>query len=143
MDETRIRADILIEVDLPKGELDELKAHIEELAAPAGATVTIDGRLYPAADALHPTVRHTDELRASAEALRDLGSDVITASDDPLTVVRNLYAALDALKDAWPAISQSAGFEDPFGEDSCEFTEDIRRGFQLAVDGLWNASNSI
>lgn len=93
--------------------------------------------------ALHSTVRHTDELRATAEALRDLGFDEITASDDPLAVIRNLYATLDALKDAWPAISQSAGFEDPFGEDSFDFTEDIRRGLQLAVDGLWNASNSI
>jgi hypothetical protein len=93
--------------------------------------------------ALHSTVRHTDELRATAEALRDLGHDEITASDDPLTVVRNLYAALDAIKDAWPAISQSAGFEDPFGEDPFEFTEDVKRGLTLATEGLWNASNSI
>jgi hypothetical protein len=92
---------------------------------------------------LHSTVRHTDELRATAEALRDLGHDEITGSDDPLTVIRNLYATLDALKDAWLAISQSAGFEDPFGKDPCEFTEDIKRGFALAVEGLWSAQNSI
>ena len=92
---------------------------------------------------LHSTVRHTDELRVTAEALRDLGHEEITSSDDPLTVVRNLYAVLDALKDAWPAISQSAGFEDPFGDDPCEFTEDIKRGLTLATEGLWDAQNSI
>lgn len=92
---------------------------------------------------LHPTVRRTDELRATAEALRDLGNEEITASDDPLTVIRNLYAALDAIKDAWPAISQAAGFEDPFGDDPCEFTEDVKRGLAIAAEGLWDASNSI
>lgn len=87
---------------------------------------------------LHPTVRHTDDLRAAATALRDLGLDEISASGAPLAVLRNLHAALDALKEAWPAISQSAGFEDPFGEDSFEFTEDVKRGIELAVDGLRN-----
>lgn len=90
----------------------------------------------------HPTVAHTDGLRAAAEALRDLG-DEITASDDPLTVIRNLHAALDAVRDAWPAISRSAGFEDPFGQEPCEFTDDIKRGLDLAVSGLWAARNSI
>lgn len=91
----------------------------------------------------HSTVRHTDELRATAEAFRDLGADEIAASDDPLTVVRNLYATLDAIKDAWPAISESARFEDLASEDPCEFTEDVRRGLALATEGLWSASNSI
>ncbi|HEY6117713.1 MAG TPA: hypothetical protein VI172_17295 [Candidatus Dormibacteraeota bacterium] len=92
---------------------------------------------------LHPTVQHTDELRAAAEALRDLGTDEITTADDPLTVFRNLHATIDALHDAWPALSQSAGFEESFGQDSVEFTQDIERGLKLAVDGLWNAQGSI
>ncbi|MFI0156193.1 hypothetical protein [Streptomyces lydicus] len=89
----------------------------------------------------HPTVRHTDELRANAEALRDLGDAEIAASDDPLTVVHNLYAALGALRDAWPAIAKSAGFED--GDEATEFTDDIRRGLTLAAAGFLDVRNSI
>lgn len=48
MSETRIRADILIDVDLPKPEFDELKGRIEEVADKFKAAVTIDGRQYPA-----------------------------------------------------------------------------------------------
>lgn len=93
--------------------------------------------------ALHSTVRHTDELRAAAEALRDLDHDGIVRSDDPLTVFRNLYATLAALRDAWPALSESAGFEDFFRQEDIAFTEDIKRGLQLATDGLWSAQDAI
>lgn len=49
MSETRIRADILFEaVDLPKVEFDKLKARIGEIADEYKATVTINGRMYPA-----------------------------------------------------------------------------------------------
>lgn len=92
---------------------------------------------------LHPTVRRTDELRTAAEALRDLGFDAITGSDDPLTVIRNLHATFEALKEAWPAVSQAAGFEDPFGDGDTSFTDEVKRGIQLAVEGTWDARNSI
>lgn len=50
MTEIRIRADIHFEaVDLAKPDFDELKARIEEIADEYKATVTIDGRQYPAA----------------------------------------------------------------------------------------------
>lgn len=91
---------------------------------------------------VHPTVRLTDTLRIAAETLRALGPDQIAASDDPLTVVKNLYAALDALRDAWPAIATSAHFDD--GDQATgDFTDDITRGLKLVVDGLWDAGNSI
>lgn len=93
--------------------------------------------------ALHPTVSRTDDLRDAAEHLRDLGDKEIARSDDPLTVFRNLYAALAALRDAWPALSESAGFEDFFSQEDITFTGDIKRGLQLAVDGLWSAQNAI
>ena len=94
---------------------------------------------------LHSTVRHTDELRAAAEKLRDLSFEEIASSDDPLTVVRNLHAALDALRSAWPAISQAAHFDTPQAAEAASafFTDDIKRGLQLAADGLWDASHSI
>jgi hypothetical protein len=93
--------------------------------------------------ALHSTVRYTDDLRAAAEQLRDLGNKEIARSDDPLTVFRNLYATLAALRDAWPALSESAGFEDFFSHEDITFTDDIKRGLQLAVDGLWSAQDAI
>lgn len=93
--------------------------------------------------ALHPTVSHTDELRAAAEQLRDLGDKEIACSDDPLTVFRNLYAALGALRDAWPALSEAAGFEDFFRSEDVTFTDDIKRGLQLVVDGLWSAQDAV
>jgi hypothetical protein len=92
---------------------------------------------------LHPTVRHTDELRAAAEVFRDLGYDAIAKSDDPLTVVRNLYRTIDAINNVWPAIARSASFDDADVEANVAFAYDIRRGLKLAVDGLWDASNSI
>lgn len=50
MPEIRIYADIHIEAaDLAKPDFDELKARIEEIADEFKATVTIDGREYPAA----------------------------------------------------------------------------------------------
>lgn len=91
----------------------------------------------------HPTVRLTDELRATAEALRDLDHEEIVRSDDPLTVFRNLYVTVAALRDAWPALSESAGFEDFFRQEDVAFTEDIKRGLQLATDGLWSAQDAI
>ena len=91
----------------------------------------------------HPTVQLTDELRATAEKLRDLGHDGIVTSDDPLTVFRNLHATLDALRDAWPALSEAAGFEDFSNQEDLSFTDDIKRGLQLATDGLWTAQGSI
>lgn len=93
--------------------------------------------------ALHSTVIRTDMLRAAAEQLRDLGSEEIVGSDDPLTVFRNLHAALDALREAWPALSKAAGFEDYFREEDVTFTEDIKRGLQLVTDGLWSAQDAI
>lgn len=91
----------------------------------------------------HSTVNLTDALRAAAEGLRDLGHDEIVRSDDPLTVFRNLHATLAALRDAWPALSQSAGFEDFFKQEDLTFTNDIKRGLQLTTDGLWAAQDSI
>lgn len=96
----------------------------------------------------HPTVRYTDELRAAAESLRGLGGGQIAASDDPLTVVQNLRAALDAIRDAWPSVARSAGFADsgPQHDDVeavADFTDDIERGLKLAVDGMQTAVNSI
>lgn len=93
--------------------------------------------------ALHPTVSFTDDLRAAAEHLRDLGDTEIARSDDPLTVFRNLHAALDALRDAWPALSQAAGFEDFFSQEDITFTDDIKRGLHLTADGLWSAQDAI
>lgn len=93
--------------------------------------------------ALHSTVSCTDDLRAAAEALRDLGDKEIARLDDPLTVFRNLYATLDALRDAWPALSEAAGFEDFFSQEEITFTDDIKRGLRLTVDGLWAAQNAI
>lgn len=90
-----------------------------------------------------PTVRLTDALRENAEALRDLGAKQIAASGDPLTVFRNLHKTLAALRDAWPALSESAGFEDFFNQEDATFTDDIRRGLSLTVDSMRDASNSI
>ncbi|MFB7500006.1 hypothetical protein ACFC09_35905 [Streptomyces sp. NPDC056161] len=93
--------------------------------------------------ALHSTVSCTDDLRAAAERLRDLGDKEIARSDDPLTVFRNLYATLAALRDAWPALSEAAGFEDFFSQEDITFTDDIKRGLHLAADGLWSAQDAI
>ncbi|WP_344492097.1 hypothetical protein [Streptomyces enissocaesilis] len=93
--------------------------------------------------ALHSTVSLTDDLRAAAEHLRDLGDTEIARSDDPLTVFRNLYATLDALRDAWPALSRAAGFEDFFSQEDITFTDDIKCGLHLAADGLWSAQDAI
>ena len=91
---------------------------------------------------VHSTVRLTDTIRIASETLRALGPDQIAASDDPLTVVKNLYASLDAIRDAWPAIATSAHFDDG-NEATGAFTDDIARGLKLAADGLWDASNAI
>jgi hypothetical protein len=92
---------------------------------------------------LHPTVQFTDDLRAAAEKLRDLGADETARSDDPLTVFRNLHATIAALRDTWPALSEAAGFEDFFNQEDVTFTDDIKRGLQLTTDGLWAAQDAI
>jgi hypothetical protein len=89
---------------------------------------------------LHPSVSLTDQLRAAAEGFRDAE---IASTDDPLTIVKNLHATLEALRDAWPAVAKAASFEDPSGDEATEFTDDISRGLNLATSGLWDASNSI
>lgn len=92
---------------------------------------------------LHPTVRYTDQLREAAGKLRDLDHDDIVRSDDPLTVVRNLHATLAALRDAWPAISESAGFEDHFKREDVAFVDKVQRGLQIATDGMWDATDGM
>ncbi|UOB09116.1 hypothetical protein MQE23_08625 [Streptomyces sp. HP-A2021] len=92
---------------------------------------------------LHPTVRLTDELRAAAEQLRDLGHSQIAHSDDPLTVFRNLYATFDALVEAWPALADAAGFRDFFDEEDLGFVGDIEGGLKSAAAGLARAQDSI
>ncbi|MEU5580978.1 hypothetical protein ABZ791_30340 [Streptomyces huasconensis] len=63
----RITADILVEAfDLAKPDFDDLKDRIEEAAAAHKATVTVDGRLYPGADA--PADRAA-VLREAADAI--------------------------------------------------------------------------
>jgi hypothetical protein len=89
------------------------------------------------------TARLTDELRAAAEGLRDLARDEIARSDDPLTVFRNLYAAVDALRDAWPALSEAAGFEDFFDRADIPFVDTIPQALKAAADGLWAAQDAI
>lgn len=92
---------------------------------------------------LHPTVRLTDELRAAAEQLRDLGHSQIAHSDDPLTVFRNLYATLDALLESWPALADAAGFRDFFDEEDLGFIDDIGSGLTSVAAGLARAQDSI
>lgn len=92
----------------------------------------------------HPTVVHTDALQAAAEALRDLGADRIASCDDPLTVVRSLYAAVDALHDAWPALCKAARFDlHPDIDPDDDPVERVTRGLREASEGLWDASNAI
>jgi hypothetical protein len=95
-------------------------------------------------------VRFTGDLLVAATNLRDLGEAEIAASDDPVTMLRDLHAALDALREAWPSIAKAAHFDGPVdGEDSrsfatvADFTNRIRRGLDLAATGLWDATSSI
>ncbi|MER5903073.1 hypothetical protein ABT150_23690 [Streptomyces mirabilis] len=95
-------------------------------------------------------VRFTGDLLVAATNLRDLGDAEISASDDPVTMLRDLHAALDALRAAWPSVSKAAHFDGPIdGEDSrsfdavADFTDRIRRGLDLATAGLWDATSSI
>jgi hypothetical protein len=96
----------------------------------------------------HATVRYTDALRAAAEGLRDLDETEAVGSDDPLTVVTNLHATLDAIRDAWPAIAKSAGFggTDLHPDEAAHvtgFTKRIETGLDQAVSGMWDATSAI
>jgi hypothetical protein len=82
-------------------------------------------------------VRLTDALRQAAEGLRDLESEGIASTDDPLTVVTNLHATLAALKEVWPALAERAGFEEQL------FAADAERGLSLAATGMWDACHAI
>lgn len=82
-------------------------------------------------------VRLTDALRQAAEGLRDLESEGIASTDDPLTVVTNLHEVLAALGEAWPALAQRAGVEEQI------FAADVERGLSLARVGMWDARNAI
>ncbi|MER5875409.1 hypothetical protein ABT119_05710 [Streptomyces sp. NPDC001910] len=84
-------------------------------------------------------IHRTDELRAAAEAVSALRLDDFAAVDDPIAILRSLHATLHALHSVWPEVSIASGFEDPFGDDASEFTDDIERGLRLAEDGLQNA----
>lgn len=95
--------------------------------------------VHYAADTPDPAApaRLTDELRQAAESLRDLDTDGIACTDDPLTVVTNLHATLAALKEAWPAVAKRAGFEGEL------LAADVERGLLLASAGMWDARNAI
>jgi hypothetical protein len=82
-------------------------------------------------------VRLTDALRQAAEDLRDVDSEGIACTDDPLTVVTNLHAVLAALGEVWPALAQRAGVEQQI------FAADVERGLSLARNGMWDARNAI
>lgn len=82
-------------------------------------------------------VRITDELRQAAESLRDLESEGIACTDDPLTIVTNLHATLAALKEAWPVFAQRAGLEREL------LAADVERGLLLATAGMWDARSAI
>lgn len=82
-------------------------------------------------------VRLTDALRQAAEGLRDLESEGIACTDDPLAVVTNLHAVLTALGEVWPSLAKRAGVEEEM------FSADVERGFSLARVGMWDARNSI
>lgn len=84
-------------------------------------------------------VRCAEDLRAAAEAFSALRHDDLAAANDPVGILRSLHATLHALHQAWPDVSVVAGFEDPFGDDATEFSDDIERGLRLAEDGLLNA----
>lgn len=81
--------------------------------------------------------RLTDALREAAEGLRDLEPEGISCTDDPLTVVTNLHAALSALGEAWPTLARRAGVDQEI------FSADVERGLSLARVGMWDARNSI
>lgn len=96
------------------------------------------------------TTRHTGAVLEASAALMALGDEEISSNDDPLTMVRDLHAALFALREVWPSIAKAAHFdaamdnEDPKSfEDVTALVNDVQRGLDLAVDGLKRAADSI
>jgi hypothetical protein len=94
--------------------------------------------------------QHTGALLEAATALRDLGDQQISASGDPLTMIRDMHASLSALQEAWPSVAKAAHFDAPVAdedpkafEEVAAFVNDIQRGLDLAVDGLRRAADSI
>lgn len=96
------------------------------------------------------TTRHTGALLEAATALMALGDEKISSNDDPLTMVRDLHAALFAIREVWPSIAKAAHFDTPMGdedpqsfEDVTAFVGDVQRGLDLVTAGLKRAADSI
>ncbi|MEU0393828.1 hypothetical protein ABZ208_13795 [Streptomyces sp. NPDC006208] len=86
---------------------------------------------------LHPTVRITDALRAAATELDELDYEVIEACDDPLTLTRNLAAAISDLRGVLSDLPRLLNVDDgPAPSAADDLASRLRDGLEVTFKAL-------